>query len=42
VTTTAGSLVAALDDAGCRHLLVPVASDRFVRRGLDGPALVLR
>jgi hypothetical protein len=40
--STAGPLVAALDDAGCRHLLVPVSAERVVRGGLDGPALVLR
>ncbi|MET7283827.1 PD-(D/E)XK motif protein [Kribbella sp. NPDC005582] len=42
VTSAAGTLLAALDDSGCRHLLVPVSADRVVRGGLNGPALVLR
>jgi hypothetical protein len=42
VTSAAGPLVAAVDDAGCRHLLVPVSAERVVRGGLDGPVLVLR
>ncbi|GAA0624489.1 PD-(D/E)XK motif protein [Kribbella sandramycini] len=42
VMSAAGPLMVALDDAGCRHLLVPVSAERVVRGGLNGPALVLR
>ncbi|MEU4395992.1 PD-(D/E)XK motif protein [Kribbella sp. NPDC023855] len=42
VTSTAGPVAVALDDAGCRHLLVPISAERVVRGGLDGPTLVLR
>lgn len=36
-----GKLAAAVDREGHRHLLVPIASNQAVRRGLDGPTLVL-
>lgn len=41
VDTARGKLAAAVDHEGHRHLLVPIASNQAVRRGLDGPALVL-
>lgn len=42
IDTARGKLAAAVDHEGRRHLLVPIASNQAVRRGLDGPALVLR
>lgn len=42
VETDRGNLAAAVDHEGHRHLLVPIASSQVVRRGLDGPALVLK
>lgn len=42
VETSKGKLAAAVDHDGHRHLLVPIASNQAVRRGLEGPALVLR
>jgi hypothetical protein len=42
VVTHQGSLAAAVDHSGHRHLLVPVQSNRRVRPGLDGPVLELR
>ncbi|MFI7666553.1 PD-(D/E)XK motif protein [Nocardia sp. NPDC049526] len=41
VPTPNGSLAAALDSAGNRHLLVPVGAHQNVRRGLNGPVLLL-
>ncbi|GLW98208.1 PD-(D/E)XK motif protein [Microtetraspora sp. NBRC 16547] len=40
--TTHGRLAAAVDHEGHRHVLVPISSHQPVRRGLDGPVLVLR
>lgn len=37
-----GSLAAAVDHEGHRHLLVPINTQRKVRSGLDGPVLQLR
>lgn len=42
VETAVGPVVAAVDRAGNRHILVPIEPHRKVRGGLDGPALVLR
>jgi hypothetical protein len=42
VETADGPVVAALDGAGHRHVLLPIRSERRVRGGLDGPALVLK
>lgn len=42
VETSRGKLAAAIDHQGHRHVLVPIASNQAVRRGLDGPALILR
>lgn len=42
VDTDQGPLAAAVDDLGCRHLLVPVPAHRRIRPGLDGPVLQLR
>ncbi|WP_327120144.1 PD-(D/E)XK motif protein [Nocardia sp. NBC_01730] len=41
VPTPNGSLAAALDSAGNRHLLVPVGAHQNVRKGLNGPVLML-
>lgn len=41
VNTVNGPLAAAVDYAGNRRLLVPVAANQTVRRGLDGPVLTL-
>lgn len=35
-------LAAAVDYEGHRHILVPIASQQSVRRGVDGPVLLLR
>ncbi|MFG3657292.1 PD-(D/E)XK motif protein [Streptomyces sp. NPDC047706] len=40
--TDQGSLAAAVDHEGHRHLLVPMDSHRKIRSGLDGPVLYLR
>lgn len=40
--TTNGPLALGVDQEGNRHLLLPVTSHQAVRRGLDGPVLVLR
>ncbi|MFE2360626.1 PD-(D/E)XK motif protein [Streptomyces virginiae] len=37
-----GSLAAAVDYEGRRHILIPIPSDRRLRAGLDGPGLRLR
>ncbi|GGO64352.1 PD-(D/E)XK motif protein [Nonomuraea cavernae] len=42
VDTDQGRLAAAVDHDGHRHMLVPIASQQSVRRGLDGPVLTLR
>ncbi|WP_327392464.1 MULTISPECIES: PD-(D/E)XK motif protein [unclassified Streptomyces] len=42
VSTPNGPPLAAVDHEGHRHLLVPIASNQQVRRGMDGPVLVLR
>jgi hypothetical protein len=42
VETEQGSLAAAIDHEGHRHLLVPINTQRKVRTGLDGPVLRLR
>ncbi|MDJ1137341.1 PD-(D/E)XK motif protein [Streptomyces iconiensis] len=42
VSTRSGPPLAAVDHEGHRHLLVPIASGQRVRRGLDGPVLLLR
>ncbi|MGV9975515.1 PD-(D/E)XK motif protein [Nocardia beijingensis] len=42
VPTQNGSLAAAFDSTGNRHLLVPVGAHQNVRRGLNGPVLMLR
>ena len=42
VDTPRGRLAAAVDHVGHRHLLVPIASNQAVRRGMHGPALFLR
>ncbi|MET9498858.1 PD-(D/E)XK motif protein [Streptomyces sp. NPDC006552] len=42
VRTDNGSLVAAIDYEGHRHLLVPMKSRQQLRRGPDGPVLHLR
>ncbi|WP_369184542.1 PD-(D/E)XK motif protein [Streptomyces sp. Y1] len=41
VATVNGSLAVAIDHDGHRHVLVPIASQQRVRRGLDGPVLRL-
>ncbi|MBW0272948.1 hypothetical protein ATM97_22950 [Nocardia sp. MH4] len=41
VVTVAGSLAVAVDNAGHRHLLVPIGAYQNVRRGLNGPVLRL-
>lgn len=41
VDTVNGPLAVAIDFEGHRHLLVPIESNQQVRRGLDGPVLVL-
>ena len=40
--TANGPLAVGADHNGTRHLLIPVTSHQVVRRGLDGPVLVLR
>jgi hypothetical protein len=42
VDTANGRIVAAVDHQGHRHVLVPISSHQIVRRGLDGPVLLLR
>ncbi|SEL58465.1 PD-(D/E)XK motif protein [Streptacidiphilus jiangxiensis] len=42
LSTPNGSVVVAVDHEGHRHLMVPMESRRRLRRGIDGPALVLR
>lgn len=42
VDTSRGKLAVAVDLDGHRHVLVPISSNQAVRRGLDGPALMLR
>ncbi|TQS26110.1 PD-(D/E)XK motif protein [Microbispora sp. KK1-11] len=37
-----GRLSAAVDHEGHRHILVPISPQQPVRRGLDGPVLILR
>jgi hypothetical protein len=41
VATVIGPVVAAIDQGGRRHLLVPIEPHRKVRGGLDGPGLIL-
>ncbi|MFJ8812862.1 PD-(D/E)XK motif protein [Amycolatopsis thermoflava] len=41
IATSRGNLAVAVDHDGYRHLLVPIASNQAVRRGLNGPTLVL-
>ncbi|MFI9631584.1 PD-(D/E)XK motif protein [Nocardia sp. NPDC051929] len=41
VPTPIGSLAAALDSTGNRHLLVPIGAHQNVRKGLNGPVLML-
>ncbi|MFD7159421.1 PD-(D/E)XK motif protein [Kribbella sp. NPDC059898] len=42
VETSVGPVIAAVDRAGDRHILVPIETHRRVRGGLDGPALLLK
>ena len=42
VETGDGPVVAAVDSAGHRHILLPIRPERRVRGGLDGPALILK
>jgi hypothetical protein len=42
VDTALGPVVAAVDRVGNRHILIPIAPQRRVRGGLDGPALLLK
>ncbi|MGW5438949.1 PD-(D/E)XK motif protein [Nocardia asteroides] len=42
VSTAIGSLAVSVDSVGNRHLLVPIGAHQNVRRGLNGPVLLLR
>jgi hypothetical protein len=42
VETINGRMAVAVDYDGHRHILVPISSHQKVRRGLDGPVLLLR
>ncbi|MEV4062201.1 PD-(D/E)XK motif protein [Nonomuraea dietziae] len=42
VDTIQGHLAVAVDHEGHRHVLVPISSHQGVRRGLDGPVLILK
>lgn len=42
VDSVHGELAAAVDHEGRRHLLVPIGAHQRVRRGLEGPVLLLR